>query len=550
MDKKNFLALALIAVIIVTYPLYMQWVTGKKAKTAVPKQETVETDTSGTKTITSPSVLSIDSRPSSTDTAIQEKIVKVETDLYKAEFSTKSAVLTSFIVKKYKYSGSDKAIELVLPDGPGALEVLLGDSLVVQFKTDLDGLVLSSVTDTGTVTFIGTTADGATIVKRYTFYNEEYHFGLKVELSGILGSELKKNYTLAWSSGLAPTEKELREDLQYFEAYSMMGKELRGTKKFKKENNSGIEILEESNSGQTEWVATKTKYFLACLVPLSQRGSGFSAYGQRWFTQTGQQKVEHKKIGVALEMPITNQGVVKDSFMVYLGPLDYLKLKHYRMGLENTVDLGWKIIKPFSIAILWIFVNLHRFIPNYGVVIIIFTFLMKIVLHPLTFKSTKSMSKMQQIQPKVTELREKHKDDPQRMNQEMMKLYKQQGVNPFGGCLPLLLQMPLFYGLFVIFRSTIELRGAEFAWWLKDLSQKDPYYILPLIMSAAMFWQQKMTIKDPKQKAMVYLMPILFFFLFKGFPAGLTLYWTLYNILSLVEQYYLKDKSTTEVVAQ
>jgi YidC/Oxa1 family membrane protein insertase len=135
------------------------------------------------------------------------------------------------------------------------------------------------------------------------------------------------------------------------------------------------------------------------------------------------------------------------------------------------------------------------------------------------------------------------------MNQEMMKLYKEHGVNPLGGCLPLLLQMPLFYGLFVIFRSTIELRGAEFFWWLKDLSQKDPYYILPLIMSIAMFWQQKITLKDPKQKAMVYLMPVLFFFLFKSFPAGLTLYWTLYNILSLIEQYYLKAKHASEAVS-
>jgi YidC/Oxa1 family membrane protein insertase len=154
---------------------------------------------------------------------------------------------------------------------------------------------------------------------------------------------------------------------------------------------------------------------------------------------------------------------------------------------------------------------------------------------------------MQDLQPKMAALKEKYKKDPQRMNQEIMKLYKDEKVNPFGGCLPLLLQMPLFYGLFVVFRSTIELRGAKFIFWLNDLSQMDKYYILPVIMAVTMFWQQKMTIKDPKQMAMVYMMPILFFFLFKSFPAGLTLYWTFFNILSLIEQYYIKSKTKPKV---
>jgi YidC/Oxa1 family membrane protein insertase len=233
---------------------------------------------------------------------------------------------------------------------------------------------------------------------------------------------------------------------------------------------------------------------------------------------------------------------IQDRFMVYVGPLEYHILKGYKNGLDNLVDLGWKIIKPFSLAVLWVLVNLHKVIPNYGLVIIIFTILIKILFHPLTHKSVTSATRMQDLQPKVAELKEKYKKDPQRMNQEMMKLYKERGVNPLGGCLPLLLQMPLFYGLFVVFRSTIELRGAKFIFWLSDLSQMDKYYILPVIMAATMFWQQKMTIKDPKQMAMVYMMPVLFFFLFKSFPAGLTLYWTFFNILSLIEQYYIKSK--------
>jgi YidC/Oxa1 family membrane protein insertase len=293
-------------------------------------------------------------------------------------------------------------------------------------------------------------------------------------------------------------------------------------------------------------VATRSKYFLASLVPLSKAGSGFKAEGIREVKYLQNKKLEKKKISVSLEIPISGDSL-QDRFMVYIGPIDYHVLKNYKIGLENLVDLGWKIIKPFSLAVLWVFVNLHKVIPNYGLVIIVFTILIKILFHPLTHKSVTSAAKMQNLQPKMAALKEKYKKDPQRMNQEIMKLYKDEKVNPFGGCLPLLLQMPLFYGLFVVFRSTIELRGANFIFWLNDLSQMDKYYVLPVIMAVTMFWQQKMTIKDPKQMAMVYMMPILFFFLFKSFPAGLTLYWTFFNILSLIEQYYIKSKTKPKV---
>jgi YidC/Oxa1 family membrane protein insertase len=548
-DKKSVLALVVIAIIIVVYPFYMRWVSGGRTEHPSSQERPIEIDTALTKPGKVSEIAPTSARMASPDTSLPEKIVKAETDLYKALFSTRGGVLKSFVLKKFRYADNGAEIELIPQDGSGNLGLFFLDSSSVSFKVDLDSLVLNDVTQRGTITFKGLTRDSIGIIKRYTFSNKEYYFNLELEISGNGEFESKRSYTLAWSSGLAPTEKDLREDLSYFEVYCMMGQELRSSKKFKKEAGSELEILQDSNSGQTEWVATKTKYFLAAMVPISQRGSGFSAYGKRWFTGHNQQKIEHKQISIFLEMPIGKETAIKDSFMIYVGPLDYSRLKHYKIGLENTVSLGWKIIKPFSIAILWIFVNLHKVIPNYGLVIIIFTILMKVLFHPLTHKSTKSMSKMQQLQPKIAELKERHKDDVQRMNQEMMKLYKEHGVNPLGGCLPLLIQMPLFYGLFVIFRSTIELRGAEFIWWLKDLSQKDPYYILPLIMSVAMFWQQKITITDPKQKMMVYLMPILFFFLFKSFPAGLTLYWTLFNILSLIEQYYLKAKHTSEALS-
>ena len=182
---------------------------------------------------------------------------------------------------------------------------------------------------------------------------------------------------------------------------------------------------------------------------------------------------------------------------------------------------------------------MHSVIPNYGVVIIIFSLVIKAVFHPLTKKQVRSMRRMQALQPKMEKLKERYKKEPQKMNQEVMKLYKDAGVNPMSGCLPLLPQMPIFYGLFQLFRTTIELRGADFVWWVTDLSQKDPYYILPIIMTILMFVQQRLSTKDPKQKMMTFFMPLLFGFLFRNFPAGLTLYWTCYNLFSVIEQAWL-----------
>ena len=151
---------------------------------------------------------------------------------------------------------------------------------------------------------------------------------------------------------------------------------------------------------------------------------------------------------------------------------------------------------------------------------------------------------MQDLQPRITEIRQKYKNDPQKMNSEMMKLYKERGVNPVGGCLPMLLQLPIFFALFAVFRNTIELRQAEFVLWLKDLSQPDPYYVLPILMGITMFIQQKMTVKDPKQATMVYVMPVVMTFLFVRFASGLVLYWTMFNVLTLVQQLLLKDRAS------
>jgi YidC/Oxa1 family membrane protein insertase len=561
LDKKTIIGLVAVLLIILLYPLYMEWITGGKKIQKAPIQPPAELDT--TKKLPPPPQEFKEISPTpvevktlsliQTDTLLEEKAVKVETELYTAEFSTKGAILKSFTLKKY--FDSDKRNIQLIPSVQSSLPLNLTfpDSNVslgtFSFQVDRERLVLDKTMPTGTINFLLTTQSGIQIAKRYNFYIGRYDFELEFEIfasgqseSVSTGLELGRKYLLSWGSGLNSTEKNRTEDLSYFAAYSMMGTELSEVKKFNQPKGAEVGVLQEAASGETRWVATRSKYFVSAIVPLSKKGMGFSVSGKRSFTGMGKEQIEDKRIGVFLEMPLERSVTLKDKFMVYVGPIDYLVLKGYKMDLDRMVNLGWKIIRPFSIAVMWLFVNLRKIIPNYGLVIIIFTILIKVAFHPLTQKSTKATLKMQELQPKLAQLKEKYKKDPGRLNQETMKLYKQGGVNPLGGCLPLLLQMPIFYALFVVFRTTIELRGAKFAFWLSDLSQKDPYYVLPIIMAGTMFWQQKITIKDPKQAMMVYFMPILFFFFFYNFPAGLTLYWTVFNILSLIETYYFKHK--------
>ncbi len=548
MDKRTVIGLLIVGIIVVLYPYYVHLITGGKGITPPPKQEVVISD--------SLTLQGKEEKPpqeslaviSSASASLPEKEVFVENSLYRGVFSTKGAILKSFTFKKYRYS-QDGPIEIIPSDTIYPLNITFPDLTLnlsqLDFSVDKDTLFLSKAHPVDTLTFTFSDEKGLNIIKRFLFFENRYDFQLQFEISS-KDKKLGRYYVLSWDGGLKPTEINKFEDFSYFGAYSLMGTEVIKIKSFQQPKGSDIGRIEEDRSGETKWVATRSKYFIASLVPISKPGAGFKAEGIRTVKYLQNKKIEEKKIGVSIKIPASGDSF-QDSFMVYVGPIDHHILKNYKIGLENIVDLGWKIIKPFSLAVLWIFVNLHKVIPNYGLVIIVFTILIKILFHPLTHKSVTSAAKMQDLQPKMAALKEKYKKDPQRMNQEIMKLYKDEKVNPFGGCLPLLLQMPLFYGLFVVFRSTIELRGAKFIFWLNDLSQMDKYYILPVIMAVTMFWQQKMTIKDPKQMAMVYMMPILFFFLFKSFPAGLTLYWTFFNILSLIEQYYIKSKTKPKV---
>jgi YidC/Oxa1 family membrane protein insertase len=251
------------------------------------------------------------------------------------------------------------------------------------------------------------------------------------------------------------------------------------------------------------------------------------------------------------------------ALQLYAGPKEYDTLKALNVGLEDMIDFGffifgsWSFVKAVAKPIFYILRFIHDYIPNYGITIILLTMAIKVIFVPLQYKSYKSMKMMRLIQPKIKEVQEKYKGDRDRLNKELMKLYREQKVNPLGGFLPMFLQMPVFVALFNVLYTTIDLRQAPFMLWVKDLSVQDPFYVLPILMGATMFIQQKITptTMDPTQAKIMLVLPIGMTFLFVNFPAGLVLYWVTNNILTISQQlitdrFLLTDKALASAGAE
>jgi YidC/Oxa1 family membrane protein insertase len=428
---------------------------------------------------------------------------------------------------------------LLIPVGEDTL-----DTVGLLFSTNARDLVLNEK-ESHAVSFTHQLRGGQIIKKTYTFVADRYDIELKIELNDIRALTSAYSYELQWRSPLLSTEQKTSDDMSKAKVYALLNKDL--------ESFDAGDDPEQIN-GEVTWIAARTKYFASAIIPRDVAASGLRMNGRKAKEASGH---EIKQYRYSILAPLDRGAGQEHRFSVFVGPLSYSILKSYNVELHRMMELGLKwVVEPFSILILMGFTQLYKLIPNYGVVIIIFSVLIKLILNPLTKRSTRSMKEMQLLQPKIAELRAKFEKDPQRLNQETMKLYKEHGVNPLGGCLPVLLQMPLLFALFVVFGSTIELRQAPFVLWIKDLSVADtivrlpagiPLNILPLVMGVTMFFQQKMTMTDPKQKAMIYLMPVIFTFMFYSFPSGLTLYYSLFNILSLVQQKYFTDVTPVEL---
>ena len=267
----------------------------------------------------------------------------------------------------------------------------------------------------------------------------------------------------------------------------------------------------------------------------------------------GDTDITQRKITAGVRMEFVNVPEFGDKFRIFVGPLDYMLLSDYNVGLQDMLGIGttpvvgW-VMKPFAIGVMWLLPRMYDYVPNYGMVIILFALLIKIVTLPLSKKQFLSMQAMKTLQPKIEELRKKHKKDPQQLNKETMGLYKKHGVNPLSGCLPLILQMPLLFAMFSVIRSTVLLRAADFVWFIDDLSRgaqavTDPYIVLVVIMVGAQFASQTLTMPSTQQnKMMMYMMPLVMGFFFWNFAAGLVLYWTCFSVFSLLDYVLFKRK--------
>jgi YidC/Oxa1 family membrane protein insertase len=288
--------------------------------------------------------------------------------------------------------------------------------------------------------------------------------------------------------------------------------------------------LGEPKSAEDGWIAIVQHYFLGAWLPKPGE----------WREYVVQNQPDDGRFaaGVILRVGRLDPGQASVVMSrLYAGPQEQALLKSLAPGLELTVDYGW--LRPLAVPLFWVLNEIHKMVKNWGVAIILLTVIIKLIFYPLSAASYKSMAKMKVLAPKLQRLKERHGDDRQRMHQAMVELYKTEKINPLGGCLPIVVQIPVFIALYWVLLLSVELRQAPFVWWIQDLSRPDPIYILPVLMGATMFIQTWLnpTPPDPMQAKLMKIMPIAFSVFFFFFPSGLVLYWLVNNILSIAQQW-------------
>lgn len=477
----------------------------------------------------------------------REQEVTVETDLVKVVLSNRGGVIRRWELKRYLNTdpkqpkpiqlvpAEEKGAALILPLTVEVLDARLQERLARGlYAVSGKDLSLSEGQPAGDIGFSYTDPEtGAQVTKRLTFHYGSYLVDLTVETSGVSSSttlSLGTNFGIhQWEEGfvgfIGP-------------ATHIAGKLDKATPE-----------KEDLRSGPMKWAAMQDKYFLAAAIPADA------------VPHIGVVRKEGERlVAVGLRTPAT-PGTVASRYRLFVGPKEYDTLAALKIELEETIDFGWfiygswsfvrAVAKPLFYAVRY----LHDLTHNYGVAIIIVTIGIKLLLAPLAYKSYKSMKDMAAVQPELVALQKKYADDRERLNKELIKLYKDKKVNPVGGCLPMFFQIPIFVALFNILYMTIELRQAPFMLWVKDLSVQDPYYVLPILMGVTMFIQQKIqpTTMDPKQAQIMLLLPVFLTFLFVTFPAGLVLYWLTNNVLTITQQVvtdrYLLSKAPVPATA-
>lgn len=538
MDKKTLYALMLMLALFLVFDQFVwkpqrvrqaQAAEQKAADQASQKQTTQPAPAKKDSLSVAPALLDSLSTPGA-----KAETIKLGNELMDVSFSSQGGTISQVELHRFR-SLEKKPVALINPKSS-----ILGMKLFTgSGEADLSRVVFNYrvVADSSLVVFYLGDPAKPVVEKRYVL-DKQYGIELSIAIENyglIRGTELD------FGSGIADTEKNLRSKQQDYQFLLYAGNE---------QEKYSLPKLKKSASGSFEsfgWAAVRSKYFTLAIrenEPVLTRS--FEAF------------VSDTNKSPAFRIS-SRQGSDKQSwkqsYTVYTGPTDYKIMKGYGKSMQFIADHGAAWLRWLSNIFAWFLNFLHGFISNYGIVIIIFAIVIKILLHPFTHKTMDASIKMQRIQPQVQAIQTQYKNDPKQMQIELSKLYKENGASPFSGCLPLLIQMPIFFSLYNVLRYSLDMRNAHFVGWLSDLSEPDHLMILPILMAVFMIIQSRMmrppaqneAEMDDKQKAalqsqkmMTWLMPVMMFVIFRSMPSGLVLYWTVFNILSVVQQYYLQ----------
>lgn len=582
MDQKQIIGIFLIVGIFLLMPTYMEWM-GLAPQPQEESQEQIQPQEQSTEEVLQNSALSsgdltVDNTESMiADSAAQpaaqalapvtETIAPVsytiDTPILRAEFSNaEGGRFSKWELKKYDYFDGG-SVNLASNNNGFDIEFSDRNGKRIQLKSftmqaaDPEGgsFELSEENPVKEIELYAPYGHGR-IVKTYRFHYNRYTVDILIRMENVQGQIVNRYYSALWENGLPRIEENIADEA----LYSIVMLSTGGST-----DDFYVDADEENKqtfTGSLDWSAVRNKYFTAAILP----GNGTKIENLLVEGQ-GVQDSDENDLGrlynTIAEVPLVQNASHIDTFTVYAGPLDYSILSKNGSTMHDMVlntGLYERTFRWISIyLILPAFKFLHEFIPNYGLVIIIFSVLVKLLLYPLTKKSYESTARMTELRPKMQEIQEKYKNEPQRLQKETMNLYREEGVNPLGGCLPMLLQMPLLVALFTVFRSTIQLRGEPFVAWITDLSLPDqlplpfelPFLgaaiaILPFFMGITMLFQSMATVTDPKQKAFVYMMPVMLTFFFYTFPSGLNLYYSVFNLLTWLQTRMIKKNMKAE----
>lgn len=474
------------------------------------------------------------------------KDITIDTDLYTATLSEDGGTITSFVLKKHKESHDKNSPGMQLVKTTAAegfpLEFSWGSAVGarVLYDSNLPSLTLSADKSKAELRMTADAGHGLQVERVYTFDNSTYLIDLSVTVKNLSDNLLQGMPQL----GLVNTRFEgVASPADRF-LFGGPAAFINGALEEVKADE--FETGPKTLQGAIDWAGYEGNYFLCALVPKDGAGASFTMQGTDMLART--------QLAGPLDT-LQPQTEKTYAYHVYYGPKKLTMLKSIGYNLDRSVNFGWfdVIAKPT----LWLLNMFYSFVGNYGVAIILVTILFKAIFWPISQKGLKSMKNMQKLQPKMVKIKEKYKSDPTRMNQEVMSLYKTYKVNPLGGCLPMVLQIPVFFALYKVLLQSIELRHAPFMLWITDLSAPDrlwigfdiPYLgglpVLTLLMGASMFLQQKLspTTADPMQAKIMMFLPVVFTFMFLNFASGLVLYWFINNLLSILQQVLINRES-------